>query len=295
MKKQVKEISLNDKNNRYLDLDTETIHSGQLVKGQVIGIKDIAEISWKVLDCDGIEILGSKKGFIVKEFWEDKEYLTSLNYETRKGEIKTKQNFAINKIEKWQKAIDNGTLKVASWGSIMKQLNKDIKNYKVNLFGAYNILFDRGAIVNTSQLIPYKNYCPNLWKLDFIDFMEMVKVIAKQPEYVEWAFNHNALTPKGKIRFTAESVYQYLTNNSVNLETEVLDSTSWSETHLAIEDIDCEGVIVQGAIAIARRKRDIKVKVNCYGNSVALNNCIKQKTYEKVANKFMKQVKALFN
>lgn len=299
MKKQVKEISLNDRNNKFLNLDTETIHSGLLKNGIVEGVKDIIEISWKTQDHNGIEILGSKKGYIVKEFWDNKEYLHSLNYEQRKnGTIVSKQNFAINKIKEWEKAIANGTLEVRPWGYIMHQLGQDIDNYGINLFGAYNILFDRGAIACTNEIISknfYKSYCPKLWKLDFIDWMELVKVIAKSPEYVEWAINHGALTPKGKIKFTAETVFQFLTNNSTLQETKVLDSTSWSETHLAIEDIDCEGVIVQGAISIARRTRDIKVKVNCYGNSNALNKCIKKKTIEKALKKHLDYIKQLVN
>jgi hypothetical protein len=180
----------------------------------------------------------------------------------------------------------------------MHQLGQDIDNYGINLFGAYNILFDRGAIACTNKIISkhfYKSFCPKLWKLNFIDWMELVKVIAKTPEYVEWAINHGALTPKGKVKFTAETVFQFLTNNSTRKETKVLDSTSWSETHLAIEDIDCEGVIVQGAISIARRTRDIKVKINCYGNSNALNKCIKKKTIEKALKKHLDYLKKLVN
>ena len=78
--KSIRKISLNDTNNRYLDLDTETIHSGIVENDNVKEIKDIIEISWKVLNCDGVEILGTRKGFIVKEFWENQDYLLSSNY-----------------------------------------------------------------------------------------------------------------------------------------------------------------------------------------------------------------------
>lgn len=286
MRKAKKIISINKKDNKYLVLDTETIHSGALDNNNVIAIKDIIEISWKVLDCDGVEIVGSKKGFVVKEFWENKFYLLSDNYEKLKsGEIIRKQNFAINKIVKWEKAIANNVLQVASWGAIMKALNHDLKYYQINLFSAYNIMFDRGAIACTSQLIPYKNYT-TLWSKDFLDIMELVKVIAKDKHFQEWSINHNSITSKGNYKTSAEAVYRYLTNNSVNLETNIPDSTSWSETHLAIEDIDCEAIIIQGAISLARRKRDIKVAINCYGGWSALNKIIK-------GTKTKKQIKQL--
>lgn len=275
-------ISINNKTNKYLVLDTETIHSGKLLKDSVINIRDIIEISWKILDCDGVEIIGSRKGFVVKEFWENKPYLLSDNYEqdTKSKKITSKKNFAINKIVKWEQALANGTLKVASWGAIMRALNYDLKHYQVTLFTAYNIAFDRGAIACTSKMMPYYNYT-KLWQIDYLDIMELVKVIAKDKNFKEWSINHKSFTNKGHYKTSAEAVYRYLTNNSNLLETAIPDSTSWSETHLAIEDIDCEATIVQGALALARRKRDIKVNINCYGGWSSLNKIIKQTKIKK--------------
>lgn len=275
-KLQKKEISLNNKKNKYLVLDTETIHSGKAQDNEVIAIKDIIEISWKVLDCDGIEIIGSKKGFIVQEFWENKYYLLSDNCEKLKtGAIKTKKNYAINKLVKWEKALANNTLQEKSWVDIMKALNHDLKNYQITLFSAYNIMFDRCAIACTNQILGNKGFT-TLWQKDFIDIMEMIKVIAKDSNFKLWSDNHKSKTAKGNYKVSAQAVYRYLTNNSVELEINIPDSSkSWSETHLAIEDIDCEAVIIQGALSLARRKRDIKVNINCYGGWKALNSIIK--------------------
>lgn len=278
--KKTKSISINNKTNKYLVLDTETIHSGKLVNGVLVGVRDIIEISWKVLDCDGIEIIGSRKGFIVKELWENKPYLLSHNFENRKGVITELQNYAIKKIPHWEKALANGTLKVASWGAIMKALNHDLKHYQITLFSAYNIVFDRGAIAYTSKMMPYYNFT-NLWKVDYLDIMELVRIIAKDKNFKKWSINHNSFTDKGYYKTGAEAVYQYLTNNSNLLETEIPDSTSWSEKHLAIEDIDCEATIVQGAIALARRKRDIKVEINRCGSWNRLNSLIDSEILKK--------------
>lgn len=282
MQKLVKKISLNDTNNRYLDLDTETIHSGLLKDGQVEDIKDIIEISWKVLNCDGVEILGSRKGFIVKEFWEDEEYLHSSNYVKEKGEIIEKQNFAIEKIDYWQEQIDKGNLKVMSWGAILKQLSQDIKDYKITIFSAYNAKFDRQAIVSTGKIIPYKNYCRGLWELDFLDIMLIVNIFAKQKAFKKWAENHGAISQAGNYQCKAETLFRYLTNNDERLQLEVLDSCNWSESHIALEDIDCEGVILQAAISLSRRKREIKVEVNKYGSWQEFNSIIKLVNTKKV-------------
>lgn len=273
--KSIKKISLNDTNNRYLDLDTETIHSGIVENDNVKEIKDIIEISWKVLNCDGVEVLGTRKGFIVKEFWENEDYLNSYNYSMNKGEIVESQNFAIAKIDYWKDQIDKGNLKVMSWGAILKQLSQDIKDYKITLFSAYNAKFDRQAIVSTSQIIPYKTFCNGLWELDFLDIMLICEIFAKQKDFKKWADNHGAISQAGNYQCKAETIYRYLTNNNEKLQINVPDSYCWAESHIALEDIDCEGVILQAAISLSRRKREIKVDINKYGSWQSFNKKIR--------------------
>lgn len=291
--KSIKKISLNDTTNRYLDLDTETIHSGIVENGNVKEIKDIIEISWKVLNCDGVEVLGTRKGFIVKEFWENQDYLLSSNYAMNKGQIVESQNFAINKIEYWKDQIDKGNLKVMSWGAILKQLSQDIKDYKVTLFSAYNAKFDRQAIVSTSQIIPYKNYCKGLWELDFLDIMLICEIFAKQKDFKKWADNHGAISQAGNYQCKAETIYRYLTNNNEKLQLNVPDSYCWAESHIALEDIDCEGVILQAAISLSRRKREIKVDINKYGSWQGFNKQIKLANTKKKKTSKVKQLELL--
>lgn len=291
--KSIKKISLNDTTNRYLDLDTETIHSGIVENDNVKEIKDIIEISWKVLNCDGVEVLGTRKGFIVKEFWENEEYLHSKNYKMEKGEIVEIENFAINKIEYWKDQIDKGNLKVMSWGAILKQLSQDIKDYKVTLFSAYNAKFDRQAIVSTSQIIPYKNYCKGLWELDFLDIMLICEIFAKQKDFKKWADNHGAISQAGNYQCKAETIYRYLTNNNEKLQLNVPDSYCWAESHIALEDIDCEGVILQAAISLSRRKREIKVEINKYGSWQGFNKQIKLANTKKKKTSKVKQLELL--
>lgn len=291
--KSIKKISLNDTTNRYLDLDTETIHSGIVENDNVKEIKDIIEISWKVLNCDGVEVLGTRKGFIVKEFWENEDYLLSSNYAMNKGQIVESQNFAINKIEYWKDQIDKGNLKVMSWGAILKQLSQDIKDYKVTLFSAYNAKFDRQAIVSTSQIIPYKNYCKGLWELDFLDIMLICEIFAKQKDFKKWADNHGAISQAGNYQCKAETIYRYLTNNNEELQLNVPDSYCWAESHIALEDIDCEGVILQAAISLSRRKREIKVEINKYGSWQGFNKQIKLANTKKKKTSKVEQLELL--
>lgn len=286
MKKQVKKISLNDTKNRYLVLDTETIHSGLMENMELKEICDIIEISWKALNCDGVEILGSRKGFIVKEFWENKDYLFSPNYTYNKQkQVEEVENFAVHKIEYWKQEIENGHLQVLSWGAIMQQLAKDIKTYDITLFSAYNARFDRGAIVSTSKSIPYKNFCKGLWDLDYLDIMKIVEIFAKQKDFKKWADNHGAISEKGNYQSKAETIYRYLVNNNADIQTIAPDSYNWAESHIALEDIDCEAVILQTAITLSRRKREIKVIVNEYGSWSSFNKLVKESNKPKPKSK----------
>lgn len=284
MKKQEKIVSLNDKKNRYLVFDCETIHSGLISDNGIKQVKDIIEASWQVLDQDGQEIIGSKKGFLVQEFWEDKDYLLSNDYYEENEVIFSKENFALGKIKKWQRNLDKGTLQVRSWGGILKQLGQDIKDYNVSIFCAYNGKFDRQAIVSTSELIPYKTYCSKLWQLDYLDIMLIVETFAKEKSFERWATNHNAISPKGNYQCKAETLFRYISNNNEEMQTKVLDSINWSETHIALEDIECESAILRKAISVSRRKRQIRVVLNKNGSWQSFNKIIKD-----LKNKILKK------
>jgi hypothetical protein len=238
-------------------------------------------------------VLGTRKGFIVKEFWENEDYLLSSNYALVKGEIVESQNFAINKIDYWKDQIDKGNLQVMSWGAILKQLSQDIKDYKITLFSAYNAKFDRQAIVSTSQIIPYKNYCKGLWELDFLDIMLICEIFAKQKDFKKWADNHGAISQAGNYQCKAETIYRYLTNNNEKLQLNVPDSYCWAESHIALEDIDCEGVILQAAISLSRRKREIKIEINKYGSWQGFNKQIKLANTKKKKTSKVEQLELL--
>lgn len=291
--KNKKIISLNNKKNRYLLLDTETVHSNlALTRGgdDMAEIKDVIELSYKILDYNGTEIIGTRKGFIVKEIWDNKKYLYSKDKQRKGDDYVACQNFAINKIKWWRKSLRDNTLKLASMKSIMWNIDNDIKNYNVTLITAFNIRFDRQAIFDTIKLVD-NNIYTNFWKLDFVDIMKMAKVVVGTGDYKKWCINHGAITPSGNYKTSAEAIFQYLTNNSEKLQTKVVDSTSWNESHLAINDIDCEGVILQNIIAESRRLRQVKVLANAYGNWCELNKVIKvEKTSKRTIKKIVQQL-----
>lgn len=295
--------NLKSKDCRFLLYDTETIHSTKKTKykKEYNEIKDIIEISYVILKRNGKQIYRSKKSFIVEEFWNDKKYLKSPNYQCvdKKANIWTPvQNFAINKIPKWKNSIKDGTTVVKKWADILKEIANDLEYYDINIVTAYNIVFDRQAIVSTSGIIKdryypeRKNnfyYIGNFWNTPFVDIYHAIEYIVTSDDFIEWADNHkedvyNQTT--GNIRLTAEVLQQFFLRDRNEIsKIKELDSTNWSETHIAIEDIDCESEILEGII-IDYDEKTLLVEVDKYGNSLRANKLIretrKQKEYKQL-------------
>lgn len=278
---------------RFLLYDTETIHSTKKIpyKKEYTPIKDIIEISYIILKKNGKKVYKTEKSFIVKEFWEDKKYLHSKNYlylpnENGVCEWKKTQNFAINKIPKWKNAIKNGTSVVKKWSDILKEIAYDLEYYEINLITAYNIVFDRQAIVSTNQIITerYYNkekqnnyfYIGNFWQIPFIDIYHVIERIATTPDFIEWANAHKEFVynNRGNIRLTAQVLYQFCVRFKNELMSNIeLDSINWCESHIAIEDIDCEATILEYAIT---ELEDAIFEIDKYGNALRANKKIKE-------------------
>ena len=144
-------------------------------------------------------------------------------------------------------------------------------------------------------MIPYKNYCKGLWDLDYLDMMLIVNIFAKEKKFKKWADNHGAISDKGNYQCKAETIYRYLVNNNEEVQTEVPDSYNWAESHIALEDIDCEGVILQTAISLSRRKREIKVQVNKCGNWSSFNKVLREANIKKPRQSRKTQLELVIN
>ncbi len=266
-------------------LDTETIHSVLVENGENLAVKDVLEISWQVLDRNGVVIHKSKRNFINKDFWND--HLKRPNEFLQGSTVRQFKNFALSKVERWTKALEEETHLLSSWEDILQQLAESLGDYKVTYLLAYNINFDINAINLTSSLLGVE--VPLIInEVDFIDIQKMVEVIAVTPEFLSWTLDHNSFTEKGNIKTSAEAIYQFITNNGTEVQTKVEDSILWNETHIASEDVDCETTIVQAILSYCLSHRLLKVECNCYGNWKAITGAI-----NKTATKNRKVRKAL--
>lgn len=308
--------NLKSKDCRFFLYDTETIHSFKKTpyKQEFTPIKDIIEISYVILKKNGKKIFKTEKSFIVEEFWQDKKYLKSKNWQQVEKNILDEngnilldingqpitekvwepvQNFAINKIPKWKQAIKDGTTSVKKWADILKEIAMDLEYYDINIITAYNIMFDRQAIVSTNEVItelyyPQRKstyyYIGNFWNIPYVDTYFAIEKIVTSEDFIEWADNHEEEVKNkktGNIRLTAEVLQQFfLRDRNKKSKIKELDSTNWSETHIAKEDIECESEIIEGII-IDYEGTTLLVEIDKYGNALRANKLIKEKRKEK--------------
>lgn len=117
------------------------------------------------------------------------------------------------------------------WGNIMRQMRKDFKEWNVVAAYAYNSPFDDGVFTFNNDW--YKTINP-LDNMPIYDIRGLVsEFISTTQDYKEFCERHERFTPKGHYSATAETVYQYLTEN-----------TEFIEAHTALADSEIEATIL---------------------------------------------------
>lgn len=233
IKKQEDKTSLK-KSNTYLLVDVETCNDQRI----------IMELSFLVIN----KLFGKKqeKCFIIKEVWENEEY--------RNGK------YAIEKLAHWQEMIDNGKAQVISIYKLYDLINKTIIDKGINIFSAYNVAFDFNAIHKTYHrygIDKRKDYKESnkLLGLQKLCLWNYARKIYCTKNYVKWALENGKLTPKSKIKSSAESLYQYLVENE-----------EFVETHFGIEDLQIEYTIFVASIIQNTLDRNNNLILNKNGN-----------------------------
>jgi hypothetical protein len=145
-------------------------------------------------------------------------------------------------------ALNSGMLVLHNWSDILETMRDDILTYGVDVFSAYNLKFDLGALNKTHNKLTEKNL--NFDRLDLLCLWEFACVTV-----CDTAGYHNAarqfgdtwITPANNVRTNAEKVYAFLTGNF-----------DFIESHTALEDAQIETEILQRLLA---KKRTIPYNV----------------------------------
>ena len=140
--------------------------------------------------------------------------------------------------------IIRGDKMVLPFKTIQSIVNKDISDYNIKVFNAFNSYFDFTALNATAQFLgrtKFFNKYLIVW-----DIMSMARqVIYKKKSYKNFCIENDLLTAQKRISQKAESYYKYITNNS-----------DFVEAHKGLEDVQIETEIYR--YCLKQKKKLVK-------------------------------------
>lgn len=204
-------------------LDTETANTLTLEDGG-LDMSDVLfyDIGFQVIDSHG-RTYGKAFSFVNADiFIYEKELMKSAYY--------------AHKIPQYRADIANGTRTLARTRTIRKVLCDLIKEYDCKFVVAHNAQFDSRSLNNTQRWVTkskYRYFLPR--GIEWWDTLKMARsVMGKMPTYRKFCEQHGYLTKNGRLRFTAEICYRFISGN-----------TNFVESHTGLEDVKIETEILR--------------------------------------------------
>lgn len=194
------------------------------------------DFGWGIVDTTTGEIL-CEKSFVCAEIFLDKEMMNSAYF--------------AEKVPSYWEDIKNHKRTLKGFWNIRKEMLSDMKHFKVEKVGAYNMGFDKRASINDSRFITgsfLKWFFPYGTEFFCIWHMACTSILNTE-DYVRFAYKNNLVSEKGNIYTNAECAYKYITNN-----------LNFTESHTGLEDVKIEIQIMMECI----RKNSENMKDNIY-------------------------------
>lgn len=156
-----------------------------------------------------------------------------------------------DKIPQYWEDIKAGKRILTSFYKIRRELLACIKKYNVTEIYAHNMRFDYGTLNNTQRWLSkskYRYYFP--YGMTICDTLKMARdVLSTMPTYRNFCEDNNLLTKTGKLSYTAESIYRFITKDP-----------NFAESHTGLEDVLIEKEIYAYCI-----KQHKKMRKLCFG------------------------------
>ena len=195
---------------KVLVLDTETL-----------GLQDrrIYDLGYLIYDtADGSTL--KMRDYIIKQVYDNPDLMNSAYYK--------------NKLPIYEQRLADGYCKKCYWGTALKTLLNDIKNYQVDGIYAYNSKFDERAINETCKRFNRENPLDGI-----LDIMDYISPITETEDYKEFCRKNNYLTKHRppQTQRKAETLFRYL-----------MKQTDYQEEHTALEDSKIELNILMVAL-----------------------------------------------
>lgn len=141
-----------------------------------------------------------------------------------------------DKIPRYVEELRNGSRAMASTYEIRQAMLETIKRWGIKHVSAHNARFDANALNRTQSYVTASRF--RYWfPFDTIiwwDTMKMAQdVICPMPTYVKFCQKHGYVLDNGKVRKTAEILYQF-----------IIGDTNFEESHTGLEDVLIEKEIL---------------------------------------------------
>lgn len=195
-------------------VDTETTKSGMVYD---FGAAIMNAATGEIIDTMNV---------IVEETFNDVSLMTTSYY--------------ANKIPAYLEAINAGALEVLGFSDCFKRFGALLESYNVRSVWAYNMAFDFKALNRTvaelsngfvTSFFPASVKCYDLMS-------SAINLIGNTRRYQKWAIEHNYVTPTGRARATAETMFRF-----------IADDDSFIEEHTALSDAVVEADILAHLVA----------------------------------------------
>lgn len=154
------------------------------------------------------------------------------------------------KIPSYITDIINGDRMVLPFRTIRAIMNKDIRDYNIKVFNAFNSFFDITALNTTTKYLTGKKWFFDKYLVVW-DIMSMARqVIYCKKSYKNFCSKNNLLTARGYTSQKAESYYRYITNNP-----------AFVEMHKGADDVKIETEIYR--YCLRQKKKMVKELFKC--------------------------------
>lgn len=173
-------------------------------------------VGWVITDTDS-HLSFIKRDFVVEQIWHNLPLFSTAYYAE-------KRNLYVQAMRSRKAILDK-------WGYVLRQMARDIKEYKVEYAYAYNSPFDDRVFQFNCDWFKTINPLENIPVLDIRGMVS--EFIINTEEYKDFCETNLRFTESGNYSATAETVYQYITAQP-----------DFAEAHTALADSEIETEIL---------------------------------------------------
>lgn len=173
-------------------------------------------VGWVITDTDS-HLSFIKRDFVVEQIWHNLPLFSTAYYAE-------KRNLYVQAMRSRKAILDK-------WGYVLRQMARDIKEYKVEYAYAYNSPFDDRVFQFNCDWFKTINPLENIPVLDIRGMVS--EFIINTEEYKDFCEINLRFTESGNYSATAETVYQYITAQP-----------DFAEAHTALADSEIETEIL---------------------------------------------------